>query len=117
MRIGVAIFLLGHAAVHAVMWTLPFTDATRDMPFDPGHSWLFGDNRVLPVVLAGIAAVTFAVTAVGYLTAAAWWPRAMLTAATVSLVVMIGWFTPWWLVGIALSGALAVYAWQTQLLT
>jgi len=117
MRIGVAIFLLGHAAVHAVMWTLPFTDAKQDMPFDPGHSWLFGDNRLLAVVLAGIAAVTFAVTAIGYLSAAAWWPSAMLTAAAASLLLMVAYFTPWWLIGIALSSALAIYAWQTQPLT
>ena len=39
-------FLLGHAAVHAVMWTLPFTDASEEMPFDPAHSWWLGDQRV-----------------------------------------------------------------------
>lgn len=33
------LFVLGHAAVHAVMWALPFTDAIEDMPFDPAHSW------------------------------------------------------------------------------
>jgi hypothetical protein len=37
-------FLLGHAAVPAVMWTLPFTDATDDMPFNPAESWLFGES-------------------------------------------------------------------------
>lgn len=117
MRMLLTVFLIGHAAVHAVMWTLPFTDATRDMPFNPGHSWLLGDNRVLAAIVAGVATVAFAVTALGYLIDAGWWPPAMLAAATVSLLLMVGWFTPWWLAGIALSAGLAVYAWQTQPLT
>lgn len=117
MRTVLAALLAGHAAVHAVMWTLPFTDATREMPFDPGHSWMFGDSRVPAVVLAGVATLAFAVSAVGVLLQAAWWPVAMLVASVVSLVLMIGWFTPWWLVGIALSGGLALFAWQSQPVT
>lgn len=114
MRIVVAALLLGHAAVHAVMWTLPFTDATRDMPFDPGRSWLFGDSRLPAVVLAGLATAGFAVTAVGYLLGAAWWPPVMLVASAISLMLLVGWFTPWWLVGIALSAGLALFAWRAQ---
>ncbi len=36
MRIALALFLACHGAVHAVMWTLPLTDAVDDMPFDLG---------------------------------------------------------------------------------
>jgi hypothetical protein len=117
MRIALTVFLVGHAAVHAVMWTLPFTDATREMPFDPGHSWVFGDSRVPAVVLAGLATVGFAVSGAGLILQAGWWPVAMVASAAVSLVLMIGWFTPWWLVGIALSAGLAVFAWQSQPVT
>ena len=114
MRLLFSAFLLGHAAVHAVMWTLPFTDATRDMPFDPGHSWVWGDRRLVAAALAGLATVAFGASAIGYLLQATWWPPVTLAAVTISLVLMITYFTPWWTVGIVLSGGLAVYAWQTQ---
>lgn len=112
MRALAILFLLGHAIVHGVMWTLPFTDAVEDMPFDPSHSWLVDDGRILAVVLAGTAAVGFVVTALGVGIDAAWWPTAMLAATVVSLVLMVVTFTPWWLVGIGIDLALVVVALQ-----
>lgn len=112
MRALFVAFLLGHAAVHVVMWTLPFTDAVDDMPFDPAHSWLLGDNRMVAVVLAGLAALAFVLTAFGYGLDVGWWPTTMLVASAVSIVVMVVTFTPWWLVGIALDLALVAYALQ-----
>jgi hypothetical protein len=112
MKWLLATFLFGHAAVHAVMWSLPFTDAADDMPFDPAHSWLLGHIRVPAVTLAGLATVTFVVAAVGYLVSAGWWPAVMLAGAAVSLLLMLLTITPWWSVGIVLSAGLAVYAWQ-----
>lgn len=112
VRLVFAAFLFGHAAVHAVMWTLPFTDATTDMPFDPSRSWLLGTSRTLAVVVAGLATVGFVVAPVGYLVGAGWWPAVMFLAAVVSLLLMILYFTPWWSVGIVLSAGVAVYAWQ-----
>lgn len=114
MRILFIAFLFGHAAVHAVMWTLPFTDAVADMPFDPSHSWLLGNGRTIAAILAGIATLAIAVAAIAYGLNAAWWPSAMLAAATTSLLLMAVFLSPWWTVGIALSAALAVYAWHSQ---
>lgn len=105
-------FLVGHAAVHAVMWTLPFTDATADMPFDPGHSWLLGDQRAVAVVAAGLVAVAYLATAVGWFGQTGWWPTTMLSASVMSLLLMGVFYAPWWLVGIAISGGLVVYALQ-----
>jgi hypothetical protein len=105
-------FLLGHAAVPAVMWTLPFTDATDDMPFNPAESWLFGEQRNLAAVAAGLVTVAYLVAAVGWLAHASWWPPAMVAASTLSLLPMGLFFSPWWLVGIVLSGGLAVWAIQ-----
>ena len=107
-------FVLGHAGVHAVMWTLPFTDATADMPFDPAHSWWLGDQRVVAVVLAGFAAVGYIVAGAGWLTDASWWPVTMIGASMLSLLLMALFFAPWWLVGIALSTGLAIYAMQAE---
>jgi hypothetical protein len=110
MRIVFALLLFGHASVHAVMWTLPFTDAATELPFEPGTSWLLGDQRLLALVLAGLATAGFALVGVGYLLHAAWWPAALLAAGGVSLVLMILFFVPWWAVGIVISGALVVAA-------
>lgn len=68
-------------------------------------------------MLAGVATAAFVVSAVGFALQAGWWPVAMLAASSVSLVLMIGWFRPWWVVGIALSGGLGVFAWQSQPVT
>lgn len=105
-------FLAAHGAVHAVMWTLPFTDATADMPFDPAHSWLLGDQRTLAAVVAGLVTVAYLAAGAGWLAHADWWPATMVGASATSLLLMGVFFAPWWLVGIALSGGLAVYALQ-----
>ena len=94
------------------MWTLPFTDAAAEMPFDPAHSWLLGLSRGPSAALAGVATAAFVVAAVGYLASVGWWPSMLLAGAAVSLLLMLLTFTPWWSVGIALSTGLAVYAWQ-----
>ena len=107
-------FLLGHAGVHAVMWTLPFTDATDEMPFDPAHSWWLGDQRVTAVLLAGAVTVLYAVAGVGWLADASWWPATMVGASALSLVLMGLFYAPWWVVGIVLSLGLAVYGLQAQ---
>lgn len=112
MRALFFVFMLGHAAVHAVMWTLPFTDATSDMPFDPAHSWLLGEQRTAAVALAALVSVAYIVAGVGWLATASWWPATMLGASALSLLLMAAFFTPWWLIGIAISGALAVYGLQ-----
>ena len=107
-------FVLGHAAVHAVMWTLPFTDAVEEMPFDPAYSWWLGDQRVAAVILASFVAVLYAMAGAGWLAEASWWPPAMIGASALSLLLMTLFFAPWWLVGIALSVGLAIYGVQAQ---
>ncbi len=107
-------FVLGHAGVHAVMWTLPFTDAVDDMPFDPAHSWWLGDQRVAAVLLAGVIAAVYVVAGAAWLGDASWWPTAMIGASALSLLLMVLFFAPWWLVGIALSSGLAVYGLQAR---
>lgn len=112
MRWLFVLFLLGHAAVHAVMWTLPFTDATSEMPFNPAHSWLLGDQRITAVVLAGLVTAAYLTAAAGWLGHAAWWPATMIGASALSLLLMVLFFVPWWLIGIVLSGGLMIYALQ-----
>lgn len=44
-------FFLAHAGIHAAIWVTPAAKAPN-APFNAGHSWLLGDQRVLALVLA-----------------------------------------------------------------
>ncbi len=57
-------FLLAHAGIHAGIWA---TSAPKDpkAPFDAGHSWLFGDQRALALVVALVAAGFLLVAGIG----------------------------------------------------
>lgn len=114
MRLLLGAFLFGHGAVHAVMWTLPFTDAVADMPFDPGHSWLLGDQHGLGAAGAALATLLYVATGIGYLVEATWWPATMIAGSVVSLALMGLFMASWWLVGIVISVALIVVAARAQ---
>lgn len=110
MRWVAALFLLGHAAVHAVMWTLPFTDATEELPFDPADSWLLGRHPAVFAMWAGAVAALFVVGAVAVALDVSWWPPVLVVAGLTSVALMLVTFAPWWVVGIALSAVIAVVA-------
>lgn len=110
MRFVLALLLVGHAAVHAVMWTLPFTDAVHDMPFDPADSWVLGNRPEIALALAGTTTAGLLGAAVGVALATSWWPPLLATSAVVSLLLMGLFLSRYWTVGIALSIALAIYA-------
>lgn len=114
MRWAFLAFVLGHAGVHAVMWTLPFTDGTNDMPFDPAHSWWLGDQRLTALLLAVLVTMLYVVAGIGWVTEASWWPTMMIGGSALSLALMTLFFAPWWLVGIALSLGLAIYGLQAR---
>ena len=114
MRAGFVLLLLGHAAVHGVMWTLPFTDAVDDMPFDPAESWLLGRRPQVGLGLAGLAAVGFVLAAFAFAVRAAWWPEVLAVSAVVSIGLMVLFLSPYWTVGIVLHAALAGYAWHAH---
>jgi nicotinamide riboside transporter PnuC len=112
MRTALTLLVIGHGAVHAIMWTLPFTPAVEDMPFDPAGSWLLGDGRMVALVLAGLTTAAFVVAAFAFAASAGWWPIAMLFAVACSMVLLALFFTPLWVIGILINIVLAVYAWM-----
>jgi len=64
-------FLIAHGLVHLAIWLMPKPE--QKAPFDPGHSWLLGDQKTVAVVLAVTAAalLVFGRTPVG----GGVWPR------------------------------------------
>jgi len=57
-----------------------------------------------------LAGAGFIVSGIAYLLDAAWWPAALVVAASVSLVLLVATFTTWWLLALVIDVALAVVA-------
>jgi hypothetical protein len=115
MRFLVAVLFVGHGLVHGIMFSLPFSaQASAELPFIPSHSWLVGDRRSFGFGFALAVALAFGVAGGAYLAQAGWWPTATIVASALSFALLLVYFTKWWIVGIAISVALAVAAWRTQ---
>ena len=115
MRWLACAFLVGHGWVHGVMWALPYSEEARaDLPMDPAHSWLLGDARAVGFDLALLSAAGFVVTAIAFIAGAVWWPAAALISAGLSALLLVVFFSPWWLIGLALDGAVVIAAWRAR---
>jgi hypothetical protein len=107
MTVLAGLFLVAHGLVHLAIW-LPAPK--EDAPFDPGHSWLFGDvhlpARGLAVAAAGLLALA------GVLVLAGGDARAALAVAgaAVSLALVLLTFHPWLLGAVAIDVAIAAVA-------
>ena len=112
MRTLIGLFLVAHGLVTALIWGSPKAAVAEGQwqPPDPSHSWLLGDLRTLSVVLGLIIGVALAIAGFGFLTHQTWWPTVGLAAGASSLLLFALFFTPWWLAGIAISGALIIGA-------
>jgi hypothetical protein len=62
LRVLVGLFVIAHGLVTFGIWAAPLTEQA---PFNPGHSWLFGDSRTLAIALAVFAAIAFVLTGGG----------------------------------------------------
>ena len=116
IRVVLAAFLVAHAAIHAGYLASPPTSAGGPAwPFRLDRSWVLRaagtDVRVarligttlLAATVAGFAGASLA--ALGLLPAAVW-PVATSVGAIASLALLVIFFHPWLVVGVALDGAL-----------
>jgi hypothetical protein len=99
----VGLFVIAHGLVTFGIWAAPLTEQA---PFNPGHSWLFGDSRTLAIALAVFAAIAFVLTGGGFLAQQDWWAGAAIAAGTVAVVLMALYFDPWLSAGILISAAI-----------
>lgn len=110
-------FLIAHGLVHLAMWLSP-KPKDQTVPFDPGHSWLFGDRRTLAVAVAAAAAVTLVAAGLGLWGHADWWRGAAVVGLAVSFGLMVLYFTPWYLfigtVNAALIVAIVWLSWPSK---
>jgi hypothetical protein len=116
-RLAIAAFLLAHAAIHAgfVSPRPPATAGGPPWPFDTARSWALtgvgldaGLGRSIAVALVAVTFVAFAVaelTALGFLPTALW-AAAVTLGAIASVAVLVLFFHPWLVVGVAIDVAL-----------
>ena len=100
-------FFLAHAGIHAAIWATP-PDKAPDAPFNAGHSWLLGDQRVLAFVLGLVAAGFLLVAGIGLWAHAEWWRPTAVVGLAVSFGLMVVYFNPWFLFIQAVNAALIV---------
>ncbi len=117
VKLAVAAFLLAHGAIHAsfISPRPPVTAGGPQWPFELGHSWLLSPLGVSPelsrvvgtaLVAATIASFAFAaIVAVGVAPAALWTP-ALLVGVAASVALLVLFFHPWLVLGLAIDAAL-----------
>jgi hypothetical protein len=113
MKLLVALFLLGHGLIHASWLSpAPATAGGPQWPFAFADSWLvthlgldIGPVRVLGValVLATIVLLGGAAFAtLGWLPTS-WWPAFVVGGSVLSLAVLVLFFHPWLVLGMAID--------------
>jgi hypothetical protein len=109
LRVLLGVFIVAHGLLTAFIWISP---AKADAPFRATHSWLLGDARPLAVVVALVAAIGFVLAGVGVIADQAWWAFTGIGAGAVALLLMVLFFNPWLLAGIAISAGILYAGFQ-----
>ena len=114
-------FLIAHGLVHVAMWVLvPKPAPGKEAPFDASNSWLLGDKRALAATVAAATAVVLVVAGFGLWAHAEWWRVAAVIGLTASFLLMVVYFTPWFIfiqgVNAALIGSILWLSWPSKTL-
>jgi len=100
------VFLIAHGLVHVAIWT-PKYDREK-AAFDASHSWLIGDQRLLAQVFAFTAAALLVLAGIALWAYGGWWRPTAVVGLSVSTVLLLLYFTPWYLFILAVNIALIV---------
>lgn len=106
-RVAFGALLIVHGLITILIWA---PRPTPRAPMNTSHSWLFGEARVGSLVLAILAGLLIAASGTGLLAHQDWWASIGLAGGVLSLALFGLFFTPWWLLAIAISSALGVVA-------
>jgi len=95
------------------MWALSFSSkAVADLPMDPARSWLLGHSRAFAVGLALATAAVLITAGIARLINVGWWPGVAVAGAALSGVILSLYFSPWWLIGFVIDGAIIFLVWR-----
>ena len=106
LRVLLIGFLIAHGLVHVAIWA-PRYDPEK-ASFDASHSWLIGDQRPLAQVLVFVAAALLALAGIALWSHGGWWRPTAVVGLGMSTVLMLLYFTPWYLFILAVNFALIV---------
>lgn len=108
-RILVGLFLVAHGLVH-LLYLTPRPEADRSYPFVPETRSIAKVLGMEPRTAKGFAAALAVATAVAFglagcalIVNAAIWQPAAVVASSISLLLMVLFFHPWLLIGIAID--------------
>lgn len=111
-RVLFAIFLVAHGVVHTRIWLAPYSEAAA---FDPGHSWLLkslglgvSTARAIGIALSLLAFVGSARADIGFFARQEWWRALVVSAAAVSLVLLVAYYHAWLTFGVAINAAIVL---------
>jgi hypothetical protein len=109
-------FFIAHGFIHVAIWAPKYHP--EKAPFDPSHSWLFGDQRALAQALAFVAAALLVLAGIALWAHGGWWRPAAVAGLSVSTVLLLVYFSGWYLfilvVNIALIVGIAFMAWPAK---
>jgi hypothetical protein len=106
LRVLLIGFLIAHGLVHVAIWA-PKYDPEK-AAFDASHSWLIGNQRLLAQVLAFAAAALIVLAGIALWSHAGWWRPTAVVGLGVSTVLLLVYFTPWYLFILPVNTALIV---------
>lgn len=106
-RTTLAVLVMVHGLLTILIWAIP---PNPDAPMDTGKSWLLGQARPVALILAVVAGALISLSGAALLADQGWWAPVGVTGAALSLLLFGLFFTPWWLVAIAISSGIVVGA-------
>ena len=112
-------FLIAHGLVHVAMWVLvPKPAPGKKAPFDASYSWLLGNQRALAATVAAATAVVLVAAGFGLWAHADWWRDVAVVGLAASFLLMVVYFTPWFIfiegVNAALIGSILWLSWPSK---
>lgn len=118
VRVLFGLFLVAHGLVHAgyVARAPAPTPGAPEWPFEMSRSWLITavgmDAAVVRMIGAALVVATIVAFAgaglawLGFVVPSAWWAALTMAGAGMSLVVLLVFFHPWLVIGLAIDAAL-----------
>jgi hypothetical protein len=112
-------FLIAHGLIHVIMWVfVPKPAPGKEAPFDASHSWLLGNQRALAATVASATALVLVVAGFGLWVHADWWRATAVIGLAASFLLMVVYFTPWFIfiqgVNVALISSILWLNWPPK---
>jgi len=119
-RLLIGGFLVAHGLIHRLYFTAPPPNTDMEKwAFHPDRSWLLGRLGIGPaalrqicLVLSTITIAVFVLAGISLIIGADWWRALTAAAAAGGLVLLILFWHPWLLFGIALNAAILILLWE-----